>query len=49
VATLVIDLVDADLSDEVEAEGLRCVVTDTVMRSVDVAAALAATTLGAVA
>ena len=49
VATLVIDLVDADLSDEVEAEGLRCVVTDTVMRTVDVAAALAATTLGAVA
>ena len=49
VATLVIDRVDADLADEVEAEGVRCVVTDTVMRTTEVAAALAETTLGAVA
>ena len=49
VATLVIDRVDADLADEVEAEGGRCGVTDTVMRTTEVAAALAETTLGAVA
>ncbi|MBC8364716.1 MAG: 2-phospho-L-lactate transferase [Actinobacteria bacterium] len=47
VATLVIDDVDSDLAGGVEAEGVRCVVTDTVMRSVDVAAALAETAIGA--
>ena len=49
VATLVIDRVDADLADEVEAEGVRCVVTDTVMRTTDVAATLAKTAIEAVA
>ncbi|MEE1565638.1 MAG: 2-phospho-L-lactate transferase CofD family protein, partial [Acidimicrobiales bacterium] len=49
VATLVIDRVDADLADEVEAEGVRCVVTDTVMRTTDVAVALAKTAIEAVA
>ena len=36
------------LAPEVEAEGLRCVVTDTVMRTPDVAAALGAAVLDAV-
>jgi LPPG:FO 2-phospho-L-lactate transferase len=44
-ATLVIDTVDAGLAPAVEAEGVRCVVTDTVMRDPVVAAALARTTL----
>ncbi|HEY6531310.1 MAG TPA: 2-phospho-L-lactate transferase [Acidimicrobiales bacterium] len=46
--TLVIDEADADRAGEVEAEGLRCVVTHTVMRTPDAAAALARTTLAAV-
>ncbi|MCP4845005.1 MAG: 2-phospho-L-lactate transferase, partial [Actinomycetia bacterium] len=49
VGTLVIDNVDTDLAGGVEAEGVRCVVTDTVMRTVDVAAALAKTAIEAVA
>ena len=48
VGTLVIDNVDADLAGGVEAEGVRCVVTDTVMRTTDVAAALAKTAIEAV-
>jgi LPPG:FO 2-phospho-L-lactate transferase len=40
-ATLVIDTVDAHLAADVEATGMRCVVTDTVMSSPAVAAALA--------
>ena len=48
-ATLVIDAVDADRADEVEAAGVHAVVTDTMMRSPEVAAALAARTLAAVA
>jgi len=47
-AVLVIDQVDAELAGEVEAEGLRCVVTDTVMTTPAVAAVLAETLLGAV-
>ena len=47
-ATMVIDEVDRSLAPEVEAEGLRCVVTDTVMRTPDVAAALGAAVLDAV-
>jgi len=39
--TLVIDSADADLAPAVEAEGMRCVVTDTIMREPAVAAALA--------
>ncbi len=45
--TLVVDTEDASLAPEVEAVGVRCIVTDTVMRSADVAAALAATAVGA--
>jgi LPPG:FO 2-phospho-L-lactate transferase len=48
-SALVIDEADADLAEAVEAEGVRCIVTDTVMRSPAVAAALARTVLGAVA
>jgi len=47
-ATLVVDEADAGLAAAVEAEGMRCVVTDTIMRDPDVAAALAATTVAAV-
>jgi LPPG:FO 2-phospho-L-lactate transferase len=47
-SVLVIDEVDADLATAVEAEGMRCVVTPTVMSDPEVAAALARTTLGAV-
>jgi len=45
--TLVIDEVDRELAPAVEAAGMRCVVTDTVMRTPDVAAALARTVLAA--
>jgi len=40
-STLVIDTVDEHLADAVEAAGMRCVVTPTVMSSPDIAAALA--------
>lgn len=46
-ATLVIDSADAALAPAVEREGMRCVVTDTVMRSPEVASALAHTTVAA--
>jgi LPPG:FO 2-phospho-L-lactate transferase len=48
-STLVIDAVDADRASEVEAAGVHAVVTDTMMRSPEIAAALAAETLAAVA
>lgn len=48
-STLVIDDADADRAAEVEAEGMACVVTATVMSDPDRAAALARTTLDAVA
>ena len=44
-STLIIDEADAALVSAVEAEGLRCVVTDTIMRTPDVSAALARRTL----
>lgn len=44
--TLVIDEQDAALAPAVEAEGMRCVVTDTIMSRPGVAAALAATAIG---
>ncbi len=47
--TLVIDTVDAPLRDEIEALGMRCIVTDTVMKSPEVARALAEVVVGAVA
>jgi LPPG:FO 2-phospho-L-lactate transferase len=48
VGTLVIDEADAASAEAVEAEGVRCVVTRTIMREPGVAAALAEATLGAV-
>jgi len=48
-SALVIDAVDAELALEVEARGVHAVVTDTMMRSPAIAAALAAKTLAAVA
>jgi len=47
-ATLVIDAADAALAPAVEAAGMRCIVTPTVMRSPAEAAALARTVVGAV-
>ncbi len=47
-ATLVVDKADASLAGAVEAAGMACVVTDTVMADPTVAAALAKTTLEAV-
>lgn len=46
--TLVVDEVDAALAGAVEAEGVRCVVTPSVMSTPAVAAALARTTLASV-
>ncbi|HEV7524497.1 MAG TPA: 2-phospho-L-lactate transferase [Acidimicrobiia bacterium] len=48
-SSLVIDAVDGERAAEVEATGVRAVVTDTMMRSPEIAAALAAETLAAVA
>ena len=48
-SVLVIDVADACLAEAVEQAGMRCVVTDTIMASPERAAALARTTLGAVA
>jgi LPPG:FO 2-phospho-L-lactate transferase len=45
-ATLVVDEADADQATAVEAEGMRCVVTPTVMTDSEAAAVLAATVLG---
>jgi LPPG:FO 2-phospho-L-lactate transferase len=47
-ATLVVDEADAGLADAVEAEGMRCVVTPTVMSTPEVSRRLADTVLGAV-
>ena len=44
-STLVIDTVDAQHADAVEAEGMRCVVTETVMSTADRAASLATAVL----
>ncbi len=46
--TLIIDTADAHLADAVEAQGMRCVVTKTVMSSSEVAKQLAQITIGAV-
>ena len=48
VATLVIDEVDAHLADQVEAEGVRCVVAPTIMTDREAAAALATVCIEAV-
>ncbi len=47
VSTLIIDRADEHLKDAVEARGLKCVVTDTLMSRPDVAAQLARTCLDA--
>ena len=47
--TLVVDTVDAGLADDVEATGMRCVVTPSVMTTADDARSLAVTCLDAVA
>jgi LPPG:FO 2-phospho-L-lactate transferase len=46
-ATLVVDTADADRSAEIEALGMRCVVTDTIMSTPAVTDALARTVLAA--
>jgi LPPG:FO 2-phospho-L-lactate transferase len=48
-SSLVIDAIDADRAPEVEDAGVHAVVTDTMMRSPEIAAALAAETLATVA
>jgi LPPG:FO 2-phospho-L-lactate transferase len=48
-SSLVIDAIDRERAPEVEAAGVHAVVTDTMMRSPEIAAALAAETLAAVA
>jgi LPPG:FO 2-phospho-L-lactate transferase len=45
--TLIIDNADAHLASAVEAQGMRCIVTDTIMKSPQVSAALAQTALEA--
>jgi LPPG:FO 2-phospho-L-lactate transferase len=45
--TLIIDNADAHLASAVEAEGMRCIVTDTIMKTPQVSAALARTSLEA--
>jgi LPPG:FO 2-phospho-L-lactate transferase len=47
-STLVIDVRDADRKADVEREGVRCVVTDTIMSSPDVSRSLALTTVSAI-
>jgi LPPG:FO 2-phospho-L-lactate transferase len=44
--TLVIDHADAHLASAVEEQGMRCIVTDTIMRSPEIAGQLAQVTLG---
>ena len=46
--TLVIDQIDAELSVRIEAEGMRAVITDTIMSDPERAAALAKSTLESV-
>ena len=45
--TLIIDNADAHLASAVEAQGMRCIVTDTIMKTPQVSAALARTALEA--
>lgn len=46
--TLIIDTADAHLAGAVEAHGMRCVVTNTIMRTSEVSEQLARITLGAI-
>ena len=45
--TLIIDNADAHLASAIEAQGMRCIVTDTIMKTPQVSAALARTALEA--
>ena len=45
--TLIIDHADAHLANHVEAEGMRCIVTNTIMKTPEVTAALAQCALDA--
>ncbi len=45
-ATIVIDDVDADLAPDIEASGVACIVTDTIMSDAGRAAALSRVALG---
>ncbi|MFM8663552.1 MAG: 2-phospho-L-lactate transferase, partial [Acidimicrobiaceae bacterium] len=45
-STLIIDNVDANLKPEIEALGMRCIVTNTIMADPKISAELARTTLG---
>jgi LPPG:FO 2-phospho-L-lactate transferase len=47
ISVLFVDDADAELAPAIEALGVRCVVTDTIMRTPERAAALARTTIGA--
>ena len=47
-STLVIDTRDSDRVADVEREGVRCIVTDTIMSSPDVSRSLARTTMAAI-
>jgi LPPG:FO 2-phospho-L-lactate transferase len=47
-STIIIDNVDAELKDAIEREGVRCIVTNTVMSDQKIAAELALTTLNSV-
>jgi LPPG:FO 2-phospho-L-lactate transferase len=48
-SALVIDPVDAEFADGIEAQGLRCIVTPSVMSTPEIASSLASTTLAAAA
>jgi LPPG:FO 2-phospho-L-lactate transferase len=48
-STLIIDTVDANLKDAIEREGMRCIVTNTVMSEPKIAGELARTTLDSIA
>lgn len=47
-STIIIDNVDAELKDAIEREGVRCIVTNTVMSDQKIAAELALTTLNSI-
>lgn len=47
-STLVVDTVDAHLAHQVEAAGMRCIVTETVMKTPEIAQALATSCLEAI-
>ncbi|NQW33064.1 MAG: YvcK family protein, partial [Acidimicrobiaceae bacterium] len=47
-STIIIDNVDAELKDAIEREGVRCIVTNTVMSDQKIAAELALKTLNSI-